>query len=156
VVFRIDELVILHSFGICKHPNSGFFIRRVVHLDIKPANIYLDENLNVKLGDFGLVAVTLNAYTEQLRYVSRCEGEQLGGNIHAITVRWSPPCNNILSLQQKFDRLARLCGARSVPSSNYWAALHGAPGRDVVAGRNVACGAHVPAAVRDRALPGTS
>ena len=25
---------------------------RVVHMDIKPANLYLDENENIKLGDF--------------------------------------------------------------------------------------------------------
>lgn len=40
----------------------------MVHLDLKPANIYLDDDLNVKLGDFGLVAVTLNAYTDLLGY----------------------------------------------------------------------------------------
>lgn len=38
----------------------------MVHLDIKPANIYLDDDLNVKLGDFGLSAGSLNAYTDQL------------------------------------------------------------------------------------------
>lgn len=44
--------------------------RRVVHLDVKPANLYIDDDGNIKLGDFGLAAVTLNAYTEKIRRTS--------------------------------------------------------------------------------------
>lgn len=34
---------------------------RVIHRDIKLSNVFLDQNMDVKIGDFGLSALLVNA-----------------------------------------------------------------------------------------------
>ena len=43
----LEALVYIHSMGI-------------IHRDLKPLNVFLDKNLNVKLGDFGLATQNLS------------------------------------------------------------------------------------------------
>jgi NIMA (never in mitosis gene a)-related kinase 2 len=38
--------------------------RTVIHRDIKPENVFLDKNLNIKLGDFGLSRTIENPEVE--------------------------------------------------------------------------------------------
>jgi translation initiation factor 2-alpha kinase 4 len=33
--------------------------KNLIHRDLKPQNIFLDKNMNVKLGDFGLATKTV-------------------------------------------------------------------------------------------------
>ena len=45
-------LVTLHSFTGCEHIHS----QRVVHRDLKLSNLFINDNMQLKIGDFGLSA----------------------------------------------------------------------------------------------------
>lgn len=46
----------IQILGAVKYMHS----RRVIHRDLKLGNIFLDENMHVKIGDFGLAALLLS------------------------------------------------------------------------------------------------
>ena len=57
---KLDEDDARRIFAQLLDAVSFIHDRRIVHRDLKPENILLDENLNVKLADFGLCHVATN------------------------------------------------------------------------------------------------
>jgi len=43
---------IADALAYCHNPSEKR--PRILHRDLKPGNVFLDENANVKIGDFGL------------------------------------------------------------------------------------------------------
>jgi len=43
----------MNALHVCHTKKQG----KVLHRDIKPGNLFLDKNTNIKLGDFGLCKI---------------------------------------------------------------------------------------------------
>lgn len=48
---------LIQVLGACRYMHDN----RVIHRDIKLSNVFLDRNMDVKIGDFGLSALLVNA-----------------------------------------------------------------------------------------------
>jgi len=47
-------------------------MRNVVHRDLKTGNLFLDHEMNVKVGDFGLAAVVVGPHDAAMRRTTLC------------------------------------------------------------------------------------
>ena len=53
VIWKIFTQLI-QALAACHLKGDGNCIGKILHRDIKPGNVFFDNNRNVKLGDFGL------------------------------------------------------------------------------------------------------
>jgi myosin I len=59
---------IIQTCGAMKY----LHIRNIVHRDLKAGNLFLDHDMNIKVGDFGLAAVLVNPDDAAIRRKTLC------------------------------------------------------------------------------------
>ncbi|GAA0160399.1 hypothetical protein LIER_43521 [Lithospermum erythrorhizon] len=64
LVEKLEETEILHFFKQLMKGLKHIHEAGVIHFDIKPDNLFIDEFNNLKIGDFGLAASTGESYGE--------------------------------------------------------------------------------------------
>ena len=67
---HIPEEQLWSIFLQCMEGLAFVHEKGVIHRDIKPANLLVDNNMNVKLGDFGVSAVKINNNDEGNQYLN--------------------------------------------------------------------------------------
>lgn len=127
------------AFQLCTA--VGFcHIKNIFHRDLKPQNILVDENFNIKLGDFGLgraASIPLRHYTSQIVTLWYRPPELLLGYEYydsSVDV-WSLACimaemHTLMPLfmgDSEIDQLYKIYSILGVPTSEQWMGVESLP-----------------------------
>ncbi|KAG0198157.1 Cyclin-dependent kinase 3 [Mortierella sp. GBA30] len=107
--------------------------RRILHRDLKPQNLLIDDKQNLKLADFGLArafGIPLRTYTHEVITLWYRAPEILLGSRHYSTAvdMWSIGCifaemitkRPLFPGDSEIDELFRIFKSRGTPNDNIW------------------------------------
>ncbi|ELA41447.1 CMGC/CDK/CDK2 protein kinase [Vittaforma corneae ATCC 50505] len=134
-----SEILKKMAFQLCTA--VGFcHSKNIFHRDLKPQNILVDENFNIKLGDFGLgraASIPLRHYTSQIITLWYRPPELLLGYEYydsSVDV-WSLACiivemHTMLPLfmgDSEIDQLYKIYGVLGIPTNSHWDGVESLP-----------------------------